>query len=142
MGIELLPQEILELYEVHEWKHACAVLKGDFPEEWQDMIEVLTQFRCKRSWISVGGGRKSLVSEAIDSALYGRGWAERQFATRVPDELYEIIESCSPGPYLELFARGQRPGWLQWGNQVEDYQPDWPTYANHSQVDKPSIACG
>ena len=47
--------------------------------------------------------------------------------------MYEIIEACSPGPYLELFARGSRPRWEQWGNQVEDYVPTWPTYANHSQ---------
>lgn len=38
--------------------------------------------------------------------------------SRKPDELYEIIEKCSPGPYLELFARCQRLGWDQWGNEV------------------------
>ena len=53
--------------------------------------------------------------------------------SRKPDELYDIIEQCSPGPYLELFARGGREGWTQWGNEVDDYQPHWPTYANHSQ---------
>jgi len=37
--------------------------------------------------------------------------------SRKPDELYDIIESCSPGPYLELFARFRRPGWDQWGNE-------------------------
>ena len=37
--------------------------------------------------------------------------------SRKPDELYEIIEDCSPGPYLELFARFIRPGWHQWGNE-------------------------
>lgn len=52
--------------------------------------------------------------------------------SRKPDELYEIIESCSSGPYLELFARGRRKGWKTWGNQSEDYFPAWPTYANHS----------
>jgi N6-adenosine-specific RNA methylase IME4 len=53
--------------------------------------------------------------------------------SRKPDELYAIIESCSPGPFLELFARGQRADWDQWGNEVLDYAPSWPTYANHSQ---------
>lgn len=53
--------------------------------------------------------------------------------SRKPDELYDLIEACSPGPYLELFARGQRPGWQQWGNEVHDYTPSWPTYGNHSQ---------
>jgi len=53
--------------------------------------------------------------------------------SRKPDELYAIIEACSPGPFLELFARGQRVDWDQWGNEVVDYAPSWPTYANHSQ---------
>jgi len=55
--------------------------------------------------------------------------------SRKPDELYDIIEACSPGPYLELFARGKRDGWDQWGNEVEEYSPSWPTYKNHSQKD-------
>ncbi len=52
--------------------------------------------------------------------------------SRKPDEQYEIIESCSPGPYLELFARGTRAGWATWGNEADDYEADWPTYANCS----------
>lgn len=52
--------------------------------------------------------------------------------SKKPDEIYKIIEACSPAPYLELFARGKRKGWTQWGDQVDDYEPDWPTYANHS----------
>jgi len=35
-----------------------------------------------------------------------------------PDEFYPLIESCSPGPYLELFARESVPGWKAWGNEV------------------------
>ncbi len=54
--------------------------------------------------------------------------------SRKPDELYEIIESCSPGPFLELFARGKRKSWVAWGQQAEDYFPSWPTYRNHSQA--------
>ncbi len=53
--------------------------------------------------------------------------------SRKPDELYDIIENCSSGPYLELFARGKRINWNQWGNEVEDYTPTWSTYSNHSQ---------
>jgi len=56
--------------------------------------------------------------------------------SKKPDELYEIIEKCSPPPYLELFARGTRDGWDQWGNEVIDYVPKWPTYANHSLAEK------
>ncbi len=55
--------------------------------------------------------------------------------SRKPDEQYEMIEACSRGPYLEMFARGTRKGWATWGYQAdEDYAPDWKTYAHHSQV--------
>jgi N6-adenosine-specific RNA methylase IME4 len=40
--------------------------------------------------------------------------------SRKPDELYPIIEACSPGPFLELFARGSRAGWLSWGNEATE----------------------
>lgn len=53
--------------------------------------------------------------------------------SRKPDEQYDIIESCSWGPYLELFARGKRKGWSTWGNQANDtYKPNWATYKNNS----------
>lgn len=53
--------------------------------------------------------------------------------SRKPDELYDVIEGCSWGPRMELFARGPRKGWTVWGNQSEAYEPTWDTYANHSQ---------
>ena len=57
----------------------------------------------------------------------------KQEHSRKPDELYDLIERCSPGPYLEMFARGVRPGWTSWGDQAnEDYKPTWPTYQNNS----------
>jgi len=40
--------------------------------------------------------------------------------SRKPDEQYDLIESCSPGPYLELFGRGVRNGWTTWGNQADE----------------------
>jgi N6-adenosine-specific RNA methylase IME4 len=56
--------------------------------------------------------------------------------SRKPDEQYDLIEACSKGPYLELFARGPRKGWASWGDQSEDYAPTWKTYPNHSQVQR------
>ena len=53
--------------------------------------------------------------------------------SRKPDEQYSLIEQCSRGPFLELFARGGRTNWTSWGNQAEEYAPTWTTYANHSQ---------
>lgn len=53
--------------------------------------------------------------------------------SRKPDEQYELIESCSPGPFLELFARGDRENWLCWGKQADEtYCPTWRTYPPRS----------
>jgi N6-adenosine-specific RNA methylase IME4 len=54
--------------------------------------------------------------------------------SRKPDEQYTLVESCSSGPYLELFARGQRKNWVGWGNEADElYKPTWNTYSNHSR---------
>jgi len=83
MSLDLLPAFVRTHFEVHEWKHACAILKQDFPQEWQEILAVLSNFRLKKSWITVGGGRKSKVAEAFDSALGEMGWKEKGFDTKV-----------------------------------------------------------
>lgn len=53
--------------------------------------------------------------------------------SRKPDEQYDVIESCSWGPRIELFSRGTRPEWTVWGNQADnDYKPTWDTYQFNS----------
>jgi len=61
--------------------------------------------------------------------------------SRKPDEQYALIEACSLGPYLEMFARGKRAGWTSWGDQAEsDYMPTWQTYAYNSAAEKSLVA--
>tara|TARA_B100000959_G_C14989283_1_gene627019 strand:+ start:1358 stop:1702 length:345 start_codon:yes stop_codon:yes gene_type:complete len=92
MSIKLFPKFIQENYEVYQWKHACTILKGDFPEEWNDIIAVLKNFRLLKSSIAVGGGRKSKVSNWIDNELGKRGWIEKGFDTKMTvDE--KVMES-------------------------------------------------
>jgi len=53
--------------------------------------------------------------------------------SRKPDEQYKLIEECSWGPFLELFARGERDGWACWGNEAKgEYKPTWETYSYNS----------
>jgi N6-adenosine-specific RNA methylase IME4 len=52
--------------------------------------------------------------------------------SRKPDGVYDIIEACSPGPYLELFARSRRDGWRAWGDQADTYEQTRPNYAAYN----------
>ena len=83
MSIDLLSKYVLDHYEVHEWKHACAVLHEDFPSEWNDILSVLHELRLGKSWITQAGGQKSRIAAFVDGYLYKRGWREREFSTRV-----------------------------------------------------------
>jgi N6-adenosine-specific RNA methylase IME4 len=59
--------------------------------------------------------------------------SQKREHSRKPDEIFDIIEQCSSGPFIELFARGRRENWVLWGNQAnEDYTPTWSTYKNIS----------
>ena len=58
--------------------------------------------------------------------------------SRKPDEQYPLIEECSWGPRLEVFARGPRDGWTVWGNQAEEYEPSWATYSHNSAAERRS----
>lgn len=60
----------------------------------------------------------------------------KQEHSRKPDEVYELIERCSPPKRLELFARSTRKGWKTFGNQADDYEIGWKTYKNNSRKQK------
>ena len=52
--------------------------------------------------------------------------SQKREHSRKPDELYPVIEQCSPGPYLELFARRTRPGWVAWGDEANGDTVQFP----------------
>lgn len=79
----------------------------------------------------IRGGRNRTLEPGRSQVNLVR--SEKREHSRKPDEIIPLIENCSPGPFLELFARGSREGWDMWGNQAtEEYEPTWNTYANHT----------
>jgi hypothetical protein len=120
MGTDLLSAFIRSHYEVHEWKHACAILRHDFPDEWSDICALLTEFRLKKSWISVGGGGKSRVSESIDTFLYDKGWIEKQFDTQIQ---VDGVKSLSPTHRIDCF-KNRVAVEIEWNNKDPFFDRD------------------
>jgi hypothetical protein len=83
MATTQLPKFIHDNYEIREWRHALAILRQDFAQEYDEITDVLTRFRLQKSWITVGGGRKSKVSEWIDGELLKHGWQAKNFDTKI-----------------------------------------------------------
>ncbi len=71
------------MYEVHEWKHAAAILAQDFPEELDDILAILRGFRIKHADIVVGGGGKSPVAKSMDAAFVAKGWNKKRWETAI-----------------------------------------------------------
>ena len=120
MTVDLLPAFIREHYEVHESKHACAILHEDFRPEWDDIVSMLSEFRLRRSWILPGGGAKSYISRSIDSFLYERGWEEREFATKV---IVDEASYDSPTHKVDCFRNGVALE-IEWNNKDPFFDRD------------------
>ena len=120
MSIRFFSQFIQDNYEIHEWRHSVAILKSDFPEEFEDICDVLTRFRFPHSWISVGGGRKSKISEWIDCELGKKGWIPKNFETKIT-----IDSSTYDSPTHEIDCFKNRVALeIEWNNKDPFYDRD------------------
>jgi hypothetical protein len=115
-----LPPFVREHYECHEWKHASAILSQDFPTEWQDLLDLLTVFRIRKSWITKGGGNKSQLSSFIDGFLAMRGWVEKQFRTAIEVDGRRVD---SPTHKVDCFKNAIALE-IEWNNKDPFYDRD------------------
>jgi hypothetical protein len=90
MVIRALPGQIQKKYEIHEWKHASAILSSDFPQEWDDLIKILGDFKLKKSDIVARGGGLSLISQWFNHAFKQKGWIEKSFKTLIVVDKHEF----------------------------------------------------
>ncbi len=119
-AIDAIPQDIREHFEIHEWKHACAILATDFPDEWNDIIGLLGAFRLCKSWITNPGGNKSKVAKFVDEFLGARGWQEKHFDTRVQ---VDISVMTSPTHDVDCY-KNRVALEVEWNNKDPFYDRD------------------
>ncbi|HMM79569.1 MAG TPA: BglII/BstYI family type II restriction endonuclease [Pyrinomonadaceae bacterium] len=111
------PRHISDRYEIHEWRHATAILERDFPNEYNDVCSVLTRFQLLKSYIDSGGGRKSKVSGWIDSEFYKLGWLEKKFDTKISVDDLDLespthsVDCFKNNIALEIEWKNKGPFW-------------------------------
>lgn len=120
MAISDLPPFIQEHYQIREWRHATAILAADFPEQFEDIQEVLTEFRLLRSNVAAPGGSKSLIAGWIDKQFEARGWKEKKFDTqlKVDDTTYD-----TPTHKVDC-VKGRVALEIEWNNKDPFYDRD------------------
>ncbi len=120
MLMKRLPPFIQTNYECYEWKHASAILSQDFASEWHDLLDLLTAFRLRKSWITTGGGNKSRLSAHIDGFLATRGRVEKQFQTAIE---VDGVRMDSPTHKVDCFKNSVALE-IEWNNKDPFYDRD------------------
>ncbi|WP_430475747.1 BglII/BstYI family type II restriction endonuclease [Thalassospira lucentensis] len=107
-------------FHIREWRHAIAILRYEFEEEFNDVLGVLSRFELRKSNIVAGGGAKSNVSGYIDNELYSLGWKEKQFETiiTIDGEAHE-----TPTHKIDC-VKGRIALDIEWNNKTEFYDRD------------------
>jgi hypothetical protein len=120
MGIEIIPKNISDKFEIYEFKHACAVLSSDFPVEWNNILEVLSKFELTKKDILTPGGGKSPVAKKIDERFFKLGWVEKQFDTSIK---VDSSEYKSPTHSVDCF-KNKIALEIEWNNKDPFYDRD------------------
>lgn len=120
MPIDHLSPFIRGHYEIHEWRHATAILATDFPAEFADIQAVLEDFRLYRSKVFAPGGSKSEISGWIDGELTKRGWVEKKFETQIRVDAHTMD---APTHKVDCF-KNRVALEIEWNNKDPFYDRD------------------
>ncbi len=66
---DFIPSEISELYEVHDYRHATAILVNEFPQEAKEIFSALLDFRFTEQEVKQPGGNESSIPKKFSDIL-------------------------------------------------------------------------
>lgn len=119
-----IPPDIAKTYQIEERHHAIAILKTDFPEQWRDVLQVLREFRLRRSDLSRPGGNKSPIARSLDNLFFSRKWAEKSFDIRV---LADGREALAPTHHVDYY-KDRVAVETEWNNKDPFFDRDLTTF--------------
>jgi len=118
--IHLVPEDLRALYHVKEWRNAAGVLSTACPDEWNQIIDILREFRLFRSHVEAAGKNRSPISRGLDNKFYQLGWVEKKFSTSIN---VDGIVRESPTHKVDCF-KGRVALELEWNNKDPFFDRD------------------
>jgi hypothetical protein len=129
------PSHFRDKYYIGEWRHALAIMKGEFAEQFDDMCQMLDSFELRKSSIVRGGGGKSKVSGFLDNSLYRLGWAEKSFDTSI---LIDGVKHDTPTHKIDC-VKDRIALDIEWNNKTEFYDRDLNNFRLLHNLDAISV---
>lgn len=115
-----VPDDIAELYEIYDYKHAAAILASELPEEWDDLVFTLRRFRFSTEDVRSPGGNESNIPKHFSRLLRPRGWVEKQLHAKLVVDDEEIHHDTHKVDYL----KGRVAFDLEWNSKDQTFDRD------------------
>jgi hypothetical protein len=116
----ILPEGLEQKYDCYEWRHGKTILEFAHPNEWRDIVDVLTNFVLEKEDILKPGGRKSDIATKLDSAFTKLGWKEKKFDTRIQ---VDNLEYHTPTHAVDCF-KNKVALEIEWNNKDPFFDRD------------------
>lgn len=142
---DYLPDDLMSLYEIHDFKHAAAILAKEFPQEFQEVCTALREFRFSKQDIIRSGGNESHIPKLFSEILRPMGWEERNLEAEL--NVYEINKkrkdlklSVKHGSHKVDYIKGRVAFDLEWNSKDQTFDRD--LYAFRAFFEYNSISVG
>jgi hypothetical protein len=132
---EYIPKDISELYEVHDFKHAAAILKNEFPAEFSEICDVLRIFRFSEKDVLAGGGSESAIPKRFSSILRPKGWIEKKLNVKITVEGLEAPHDSHLVDYLKSRVAFD----LEWNSKDQTFDRDLYAFRAFFEYDLVSV---
>lgn len=119
-GTDHIPDFLGKIYEVHNYRHAAAILATDFPTEFEEICSVLTKFQFTDDQIIKGGGNESEIPKTFSSLLRPLDWVEK----RLDAEMVVDGEVVSTSTHKIDYVKGRVALDLEWNSKDQTFDRD------------------
>lgn len=133
---DYIPKEISALYEVHEYRHAAAILACEFPLLFHEVCGALASFRFPLADITEGGGNESKIPKRFSTLLRPNGWTEGKLNARLVVDDKDVSIDSHKVDYL----KGRVAFDLEWNSKDQTFDRD--LYAFKAFFDYGRISVG
>ena len=142
---QYIPQDLIDLYEVHDFKHAAAIIAKEFPEEFDELCQALRNFRFSLDDITIGGGNESNIPKLFSDILRPLNWEARNLEAEL--NVYEVKDSktrelkgsINHGTHKVDYLKGRVAFDLEWNSKDQTFDRDLYSFRAFFEYDAISV---
>lgn len=131
-----IPSDIAQLYEIHDFKHAAAILSQEFPWEFWEICTALRKFNFTEDEVKAPGGNESAIPKKFSYILRPYGWKERQLSAELVVDKKEVV---SYDTHKVDYIKGRVALDLEWNSKDQTYDRDLYAFRAFFEYDKISV---